>query len=205
MTAPDPEPLFFAGPAELEAWLDAHADQSDGAWVRMARKSSGVTSLDWAGAVDVLLAFGWIDGQVRRLDDRWFVQRITPRRPRSLWSKVNREKAEALIAAGRMRPRGLAEVERARADGRWDAAYAGSASADPPDDLLAAIDAAGLRAAFDAVDRRNRYALIHPVITARRADTRARRIARSVEMLATGALPHPPARGRRPPPGPAAG
>ena len=116
---------FFATADEFEAWLEANGADADEVLVRMAKKHTGVASLDWAGAVDVALCFGWIDGRSKRIDDDWFVQRFTPRRPQSTWSKVNRQKVEALIAAGRMRPAGLAEVERAKADGRWEAAYDG--------------------------------------------------------------------------------
>ena len=149
----------------------------------MAKKHTGIASLDWKGAVDVLLCFGWIDGLSRRIDDEWFMQRITPRRPRSLWSQRNRENVERLIAEGRMRPAGLAEVERAKADGRWDAAYAGPSAAEVPDDLAAALEAAGLRAAFDALKRTERYSILHPLMTAKRPETRARRIAAALERL----------------------
>ncbi|HWH15876.1 MAG TPA: YdeI/OmpD-associated family protein [Miltoncostaeaceae bacterium] len=184
-------PLFFATPAELESWLEENHGSSDGIWVRIAKKHTGIPSLSWAGAVDVLLCFGWIDGRARRVDDDWYEQHLTPRRPRSMWSKINRAKAEALIAAGRMRPAGIAEVERARADGRWDAAYDGPATATVPDDLHAALQAAGLRDAFAALDGRNRYAILHRVQTARRPDTRARRITAAVEMLGRGERPYP--------------
>lgn len=182
---------FFDGPEAFEAWLERHADTADGVWVRMAKKGTGVASLDWAAGVEVALCFGWIDGQARRIDDEWFMQRFTPRRPRSTWSKVNREKAEALTAAGRMRPAGIAEVERARADGRWDAAYDGMATATVPDDLLQALDEAGAAGIFAALDSRNRYAILHRVQTAVRPQTRARRIANYVAMLAAGENPYP--------------
>ncbi len=188
---PDPEPVFFDGPDGFEAWLEEHGESADAVLVKMAKKGTGIASLDWAGGVDVALCFGWIDGQARRIDGQWFVQRFTPRRPRSTWSKVNRQKVEALIAAGRVRPVGLAEVERAKADGRWDAAYDGMATASVPDDLAGALGAAGLDAAFAALDSRNRYAILHRVQTARRPETRARRIAKFVEMLAAGERPYP--------------
>jgi uncharacterized protein YdeI (YjbR/CyaY-like superfamily) len=185
------DPLFFADPAAFEAWFEVNGAASDGVWVRMAKKGTGRASLAWAGAVDVVLCFGWIDGQARRIDDEWFLQRFTPRRPRSLWSKVNRQKVEALVAAGRMRPAGLAEVERAKADGRWDAAYDGSATATVPDDLAAALADAGLTEAFAALDGRNRYSILHRVQTAVKPETRARRIEKYVGMLAAGERPHP--------------
>jgi uncharacterized protein YdeI (YjbR/CyaY-like superfamily) len=180
------EPLFFEGPDEFERWLEQHGEEADEVLVRMAKKHTGIASLDWASAVDVVLCFGWIDGQSRRIDDDWFMQRFTPRRPRSIWSKVNRKKAEALIAAGRMRPAGLAEIERAKADGRWDAAYDGMASASIPDDLAAALAAADATDAFDALDSRSRYAVLHRVQTAKRPETRARRIAKYVDLVSAG-------------------
>jgi uncharacterized protein YdeI (YjbR/CyaY-like superfamily) len=181
---------FFASADAFEAWLEANGADADEVLVRMAKKHTGVASLDWAGAVDVALCFGWIDGRSKRIDDDWFVQRFTPRRPRSIWSKVNRRKVEALIAAGRMRPAGLAEVERARADGRWEAAYDGMATSTVPDDLAAALEAAGLTGAFAELGGQNRYAILHRVQTARTAETRARRIAKYVGMLADGETPH---------------
>jgi uncharacterized protein YdeI (YjbR/CyaY-like superfamily) len=186
-----PEAEFFAAPEAFEAWLEVNGTSSDGVWVRMAKKGTGVPSLDWARGVEVALCFGWIDGQSRRVDDAWFVQRFTPRRPRSTWSKVNRQKVEALTEAGRMRPSGLAEVARAKADGRWEAAYDGMATASVPDDLGRALERAGLSEDFAALDSRNRYAILHRVQTARRPETRARRIARLVEMLAAGERPYP--------------
>ena len=185
----EPEPEFFDGPEAFEAWLEANGRTSDGVWVRMAKKSTGVPSLDWAGGVEVALCFGWIDGQSRRIDDAWFVQRFTPRRARSTWSKVNRTKVEALEAAGRMRPAGRAEVERAKADGRWDRAYDGPATATVPEDLAAALADAGMTAAFAALSAQDRYGVLHRVQTAVRPETRARRIARYVGALAEGRPP----------------
>ena len=181
---------FFATADEFEAWLEANGADADEVLVRMAKKHTGVASLDWAAAVDVVLCFGWIDGRSKRIDDDWFVQRFTPRRPRSTWSKVNRQKVEALIAAGRMRAAGLAEIERAKADGRWEAAYDGMATSDVPEDLAAALEAAGLTDAFGELSRQNRYAILHRVQTAKKAETRERRIAKYVGMLAAGETPH---------------
>jgi uncharacterized protein YdeI (YjbR/CyaY-like superfamily) len=185
------EHVFFAGPDEFEAWLEANGATADAVLIRMAKKHTGVTSLDWTRAVEVALCFGWIDGVARRVDDDWFVQRFTPRRPRSVWSKVNREKVEALVAAGRMRPEGLAEVERAKADGRWDAAYDGMSTAAVPDDLAAALEQAGLTEAFAGLNATNRYAILHPLMTAKKPETRTRRIEKFVAMLAAGGRPHP--------------
>jgi uncharacterized protein YdeI (YjbR/CyaY-like superfamily) len=186
----DQETLFFDGPDAFEAWLEEHGEGSDGVWVKMAKKHTGIASLNWARAVEVALCFGWIDGQSRRVDDDWFLQRFTPRRPKSTWSKVNRDKVAALTGAGRMRPAGLAEVARAQADGRWDAAYDPPATATVPDDLAAALEEAGLNETFAALDSRNRYAILHRVQTARKPETRARRIGRYVTMLAAGETPY---------------
>jgi uncharacterized protein YdeI (YjbR/CyaY-like superfamily) len=181
--------LFFSGSDEFEAWLQQHHATSDVVWIRMAKKHTGVASLDWGSAVEVVLCFGWIDGRSRRVDEDWFVQRFTPRRPRSTWSKVNRQKAEKLIAEGRIRPAGLAEVDRAKADGRWDAAYDGSRTATVPEDLAEALDAAGLTDVFAGLSGQNRYSILHRVQTAKKPETRARRIEKFVAMLAAGEKP----------------
>jgi uncharacterized protein YdeI (YjbR/CyaY-like superfamily) len=182
--------VFFEGPEGFEAWLEANGEASDGVWVKMAKKHTGIPSLNWARAVEVALCFGWIDGQSRRIDDDWYLQRFTPRRPKSTWSKLNREKVQALTAAGRMRPSGLAEVERAKADGRWDAAYDSMTTASVPDDLAGALDEAGLSEVFANLDSRNRYAILHRVQTARKPETRAKRIAKYVGMLEAGERPY---------------
>jgi uncharacterized protein YdeI (YjbR/CyaY-like superfamily) len=188
---PEQDAVFFDGPESFEAWLEAHGERSDEVWVKMAKKHTGIASLDWARAVEVALCFGWIDGQARRIDENWHLQRFTPRRPKSTWSKINRQKVEALTAAGRMRPAGLAEVERAKADGRWDAAYDSMTTASVPEDLARALDEAGLSEAFAGLDSRNRYAILHRVQTATKPETRARRIAKYVGMLAAGERPYP--------------
>ena len=180
--------LTVSSPPEFEAWLAEHHDTSPGVWLRLRKKgrvTSGESVLDYAGALDIALCQGWIDGRKRALDDEFWLQRFTPRRPSSRWSRVNRDKAEALIAAGRMRPAGLREVERARADGRWDAAYAGSRTATVPDDLAAALRANPVAEAFFAtLDRANRFAVLYRVQDAKRPETRARRIEQFVAMLA---------------------
>jgi uncharacterized protein YdeI (YjbR/CyaY-like superfamily) len=185
------EAVFFDGPESFEAWLDAHGETSAEVWVKMAKKHTGIASLNWAGAVEVALCFGWIDGRSKRIDDDWYLQRFTPRRPESTWSMVNRDKVQALTAAGRMRPAGLAEVERAKADGRWDAAYDSMAAASVPEDLAHALHESGLTEAFASLDSRNRYAILHRIQTARRLETRARRIAKYVGMLEAGERPYP--------------
>lgn len=185
------EPIHFEGPADFEAWLERHGSSTDELWVEIFKKHTSVASIDWKEAVDVALCFGWIDSQSRRIDADRYRQRFTPRRPRSKWSKVNRRKVEELISAGRMREAGLAEVERAKADGRWDAAYDGIAEATVPDDLAAALDQAGLADLFAGLDSRNRFAILHRIQSVKRPETRARNIAKYVEMLARGEKPHP--------------
>lgn len=194
MAAADDLPILtFATAAEWEAWLEAeHERQPAGAWVKIAKKDTGVTSVTQAEAVEVALCFGWIDGQARRVDDTWYRQRFTPRRARSIWSKINRDRATALIEAGRMRPAGLREVQRAQADGRWAAAYDGQRTAAVPEDLQRALDAEPAAAeAFAGLDSRNRYAILHRVQTAVKPQTRATRIATFVAMLAEGRRLHP--------------
>ena len=183
--------VYFESGDAFEAWLDDNAATASHVWVRMAKKGTGVASVDWTTAVDVALCFGWIDGIARRVDDEWYVQRFTPRRPRSVWSKINRQRIERLTAEGRMRPAGLAEVEKAQADGRWDAAYDGPGTAQVPDDLAASLAARGLTEVYAALDRTNRYAFLHRVQTAVRPETRARRIEQLTDALAEGRTPHP--------------
>jgi uncharacterized protein YdeI (YjbR/CyaY-like superfamily) len=173
------------------AWLAAGHGSSPGVWLKIAKKGSDVRSVSYAEALDVALCHGWIDGQKRPLDDRFWLQRFTPRTPRSRWSKRNRTLAERLIANGEMAPAGLREVERARADGRWEAAYDSHATATVPPDLQAALDAdAGAAAFFTGLDSANRYAILYRIQEARRPETRARRIATFVAMLAEGRRIH---------------
>lgn len=182
----------FATVAEWEAWLREHHDTAPGVWLRFARKGSGIASIVYMEALQEALRFGWIDGQARSVDDAWYEQRFTPRRSRSLWSKRNREFATALIEAGRMEPAGLREVERAKADGRWDAAYDAPSTASVPADLQAALDAAPAAAAFFATLKgQNRYSILHRIQTAKKPETRARRIETFVAMLARGETLYP--------------
>ena len=179
--------LFFATPDELGAWMDEHAEESDGIWLKFAKKASGIPSVVYADAVEIALCHGWIDGQVKRLDEQHYLQKFTPRRPRSKWSKLNREKAERLIAEGRMRPAGLREVERAREDGRWDEAYDSATTATVPDDFREALDAEpAAREFFESLGNTKRYAFLYHIRDAKRPDTRAKRIAEYVELLRVG-------------------
>lgn len=176
--------MEFGSGAAFEAWLEAEHATSAGVWLRIAKKGSGVVTVTYREALDAALCHGWIDGQKRALDDRYWLQRFTPRASRSRWSKVNCARATELVAAGRMRPAGLAEMERARADGRWDAAYDSPRTATVPDDLRRALDADPEAGAFFAtLDSRNRYAILHRIEAARRPETRARRISDFVDML----------------------
>ncbi|MDQ4019462.1 MAG: YdeI/OmpD-associated family protein [Actinomycetota bacterium] len=190
MTGDDLPVELFPTQANWEAWLEEHHASVPGVWVKFAKKGSGVQSVSYGEAVESALCFGWIDGQMKSLDERFYLQRFTPRRRRSSWSKVNVEKATALIEAGRMRPAGLAEIERAKVDGRWDAAYEPPSKITVPEDLERALDAnPKARAAFDALDSQNRYLILYRVHGAKRPETRARRIAQFVEQLAEGRKP----------------
>jgi uncharacterized protein YdeI (YjbR/CyaY-like superfamily) len=172
-------------------WLAQHAESSQGVWLKLARKDGGERSITYAEALDVALCHGWIDGQKGRVDERHWKQRFTPRRARSRWSKRNRERAEELLARGEMAPAGLREIEAARADGRWEAAYHSSATAEVPPDLQAALDADPAAAAFFAgLDRANRYSILYRLQEARRPETRARRLERFVAMLREGKRIH---------------
>jgi uncharacterized protein YdeI (YjbR/CyaY-like superfamily) len=176
--------VFFASPAQMEAWLEEHGESSDGIWLKFAKKGSGIRSVVYADAVEVALCHGWIDGQARRLDEQHYLQRFTPRRPRSKWSRINREKAERLIAESRMRPAGLREIERARGDGRWDDAYDSPTTATVPDDFQQALDAEPeAREFFESLGSTKRYSFLYRIADAKRPETRARRIAEYVERL----------------------
>ena len=185
-------PVECTTAASWERWLKRHHAAAAGVWLRMAKKDSGIASVAHAEALEVALCYGWIDGQRKSEDERHFLQRFTPRTARSTWSKINRDKALRLIEEGRMQPAGLAEVERARADGRWEAAYDAQSVATVPPDLQAALDANPKAAAFFAkLDSRNRYAVLFRTQGAKKPETRARRIGQFVEMLAKGEKLYP--------------
>ena len=183
-------------------WLGEHLDESRGVWLVLAKKgTSEPTSLTYEQALEEALCHGWIDGQVGRRDEATYRQRFTPRRRRSAWSQRNTTIAERLLAEGRMHAAGIAEVERAKADGRWQTAYAGSASIEMPPDLIQALTAEPkAQAMFERLSRQNRFAILYRIATAKRADTRARRIQQFVTMLARGEAIHPQRRtsGSRP-------
>jgi uncharacterized protein YdeI (YjbR/CyaY-like superfamily) len=183
--------LLFPGPAEFEAWLEERHGESDGIWLKVAKKGAGETTVTYAEALELALCFGWIDSQKRGFDERYFLQRFTPRRPRGRWSKINREKAEALIAAGAMRPAGTAEVEAAKGDGRWEAAYEGQRTAEAPADLRRALEANPAAAEFFAgLDGANRYAILYRLEEAKKPETRERRLRKFVAMLERGERIH---------------
>jgi uncharacterized protein YdeI (YjbR/CyaY-like superfamily) len=192
VSAPTDLPVLgFTDQEALEEWLEAEHATAPGVYVKLAKKSARVPSVTYAELVESCLCFGWIDGRSNRLDDSFYLQRITPRRGRSIWSQKNVAAVEALTAAGRMRPAGLAAVEAARADGRWDRAYAGPATITVPDDLAAALAAEpAAQREFEGLDGANRYAVLHRVHTAATPQTRARRIAAAVELLARGGRLH---------------
>jgi uncharacterized protein YdeI (YjbR/CyaY-like superfamily) len=186
-----PDPRRFASLRAFETWLRKNHASSDGAWLLIAKPGADKPTITYPEAVEVALCYGWIDGQKKSIDAHHWLQRFTPRRVRSVWSKANRAKAEALIQSDRMRPSGMAEVDRARSDGRWDAAYEGARTAVVPSDLQAALDAEPEAGAFFAgLDRTNRYAVLWRVQTAMRPETRSRRIKTLVAMLARGEKIH---------------
>ena len=184
--------LHFETPREWAEWLGRHYAEERGVWLRFARKASKLTSINYAEALDVALCYGWIDGQSKRLDEESWLQKFTPRGKRSVWSKKNREHVERLIAGGQMQPAGLAAIEAAKSDGRWDRAYDSPASAEVPADLQAALD--GRPAAkqfFETLTGQNRYAILHRIQTAVRPATRTRRIEQYVAMLERGETIYP--------------
>jgi uncharacterized protein YdeI (YjbR/CyaY-like superfamily) len=187
-TGKDGKPILQLGsPEEWEAWLDREHATSDGVWLKFAKKGSGVTTVVYAEALDVALCFGWIDSQVAALDERFYLQKFTPRRSRSKWSKINVEKIEALTKAGRMRPAGLEQVELAKADGRWEAAYSSPANIAEPADLKKALNANKKAAEFWAVlNKSNRYAIVYQLEDAKKPETRERRLAKFMGMLERG-------------------
>ena len=184
--------LEFETAEEFERWLEREHGAARGIWLRFAKKGSQTRSVTYQQAVLVALCFGWIDGQARSEGEASWLQRFTPRTRKSVWSQINRRRVEELIAQGRMRPAGLAEIEKAKADGRWDAAYPPPSTAAVPPDLAAAFAAApGAEAFFAGLDSRNRYAVLHRIATARTPATRAARIRVFVEMLEKGELLYP--------------
>ncbi|MBA3812444.1 MAG: YdeI/OmpD-associated family protein [Caulobacteraceae bacterium] len=184
--------LSFPTQADWDAWLAENGAGSVGLWMKLAKKSAGVPSVTKAQAIETALARGWIDGQLDPFDDHFWLVRFTPRGPRSKWSQINRAAAARLIEQGRMTPTGLAEVEKAKADGRWNGAYAPQSRAEIPDDLRAAFDAAPeAKTFFDTLKGANRYAVLYRIHDAKTAATRAARIEKFTAMLARGETVYP--------------
>lgn len=184
--------LPFDSASAWRDWLEANHDSSSGLWLMIAKKGTGVDTVTYGEAVDESLCFGWIDGQKAKYDDTYFLQRFTPRKKRSPWSKLNTERVGRLTEAEKMRPAGKREVDAAQVDGRWKAAYAGQATAVVPDDLLAALDASPTAAAlFAELDSTNRYAIVYRIGSVKRSETRARKIAGFVAGLERGETPYP--------------
>ena len=180
----EPPLKLFRSRGAWAKWLDTHHGEQAGVWMKFAKKGTGVTTVTYAEALEVALCYGWIDAQARGLDETYYLQRFLPRRARSKWSKINREAATRLIEAGLMQPPGLAEVERAKADGRWDAAYEPVRSATVPEDLQRELDRdPAAREFFETLNSQNRYAILYRLADAKRPETRARRLAQFVEML----------------------
>jgi uncharacterized protein YdeI (YjbR/CyaY-like superfamily) len=190
--SPDLPVLPFPSSESWDEWLAEHHDSSDGLWVKIAKKASGIATVAYPAVLEVALSYGWIDGQRKAFDETWFLQKFTPRRARSRWSRINRDKAVELIESGRMKPAGLREVERAKADGRWEAAYDSQRKIEVPDDLRRELDAdPAAREFFEGLDSQNRYAILYRLQDAKRPETRARRLTQFVEMLKEGRKLHP--------------
>lgn len=183
--------IAFRDPAALERWLEAQPANSPGFWLKLARAHSGIESVTKAEAIDAALCHGWIDGQLDKYDDASWLIRFTPRKARSKWSQVNRARAEELLAADRVRPNGLAQIEAAKTDGRWDAAYAPASKAQVPADFQAALDQSPQAAAFFAtLTGANRYAILYRIEAVKKPETRARKIAGFIAMLERGETVH---------------
>jgi uncharacterized protein YdeI (YjbR/CyaY-like superfamily) len=190
--------LSFVDLSAWERWLKKHGDASSGIWMKLGKAGAPEPTLDKSKAIEGALCHGWIDGQIAKLDDHYFLVRFTRRRPGSRWSAVNRNSAQRLIEARRMSQAGVREIEAAKADGRWEAAYAPQSKAQVPKDLLEALATnQAARQKFSELDSANRFAVIYRIHDAKKADTRARRIAQYVEMLAHGKTLHPPKKSSR--------
>ena len=187
----DPK-LTFANQAEWESWLQLNGSVTAGAWLRLAKRTADRQTVSYAEALESALCHGWIDGQKEAESEHYWLQRFTPRTARSIWSKINRAKAETLVSAGRMQPAGMSEINRAKQDGRWEGAYSSASQATIPDDLQMALNAnKEAKAFFATLNSRNRYAILFRIQNVKRVETRAKKIARFVEMLADGETFHP--------------
>ena len=182
----------FATQRSFEQWLSRNYAKAQGIRIQFAKKSTKIRSINYAEALDVALCYGWIDGMAKAIDSEWYWQRFTPRRSRSLWSKRNRDLVARLIAEGRMQPAGQAEIDRAKADGRWDAAYDSPANATIPEDLAAELNKSPeAKKFFETLNAQNRYAILHRLMIAKKPETRAKRLATFVAMLREGRKIYP--------------
>ncbi|WP_100525705.1 YdeI/OmpD-associated family protein [Mycobacteroides abscessus] len=189
--AADRPTIYFASQRDWEAWLEQNHEDSPGVWIKMAKKASGIASLNHKEALEEALCFGWIDGQARSLDEQYTLRMFTPRRPRSTWSKINVGHIERLATEGRIRPAGQREVDAAKADGRWDAAYSSQATIEVPGDFARALESEpGALAFFDSLNKTARWPFLFRLTTIKKPETRARRIALYVELLAEGKTLH---------------
>jgi len=187
----EPQTRFFENSQQWETWLANNFELQEGVFLKFAKKNSGITSLNHSGALDVALCYGWIDGQARSLDETYYLQKFTPRRPKSTWSKINIEKVTALIAAGKMQPAGQAAIDAAKADGRWAAAYESQAKATVPDDFAAALaQNPAAQQFFDSLTKANKYAFLWRLMTAKTPEKRQEKLHTFVEMLAAGKAFH---------------
>jgi uncharacterized protein YdeI (YjbR/CyaY-like superfamily) len=184
--------LPFESKKKWADWLAKQHDKSTGVWLKLAKKESGIPSITYEEALDVALWYGWIDGQKKGFDDKYWLQKFTRRGPKSIWSKINTEKAERLIASGEMKPAGLKAIQAAKQDGRWDAAYSSQKNISAPDDFQTALDKnKNAKAFFGTLNSVNRYAILFRIETAKKAETRAKRIQQFVEMLERGEKIYP--------------
>jgi len=187
--------LPFASQKDWANWLKTQHDQSAGVWLKLAKKDSGISSVTYGEALDIALCYGWIDGQKKGFDDApfaYWLQKFTPRGQKSIWSKINTEKAERLIASGQMKPAGLKTIEAAKADGRWEQAYDSQKNISVPEDFQSALDKnKKAKAFFETLNSANRYSFLFRIQTAKKADTREKRIQQFVEMLEKNEKFHP--------------
>ena len=193
MKKPDELPVLpFESQQDWEAWLAEHHADMKGVWLKIAKKDTHIPSVNYSDALDSALCYGWIDGQKAAYDGQYWLQKFTPRGPKSIWSKVNCDRVEALLAANRMQPAGMQQIERAKADGRWDAAYEGQSKITVPTDLQRELDNnQKAQDFFNTLDSANRYAILFRIHTAKKPETRAARIQKFVEMLENGQKIHP--------------
>lgn len=188
MATPQPHEIFeFKSPGEWEKWLSENYSKQEGLWLKIAKKGTGVTTVTYLQALEVALCYGWIDGQIKSVDSIYFVQKFTPRRPKSLWSKINTKRVEQLISEGWMKAPGYEQIERAKADGRWEKAYGTSSNLAPPEDLLSALSKNKPAEEFyKTLNKTNLFAIYYRIETSKRPETREKRIREIIEMLSKG-------------------